>query len=391
MQQMNKQGEQIQPIFNLSTALEHGSTSLGIAPSFNSTIPVYSTNSSTPGKFGFPASSFTAVDMVSPELWNNIITGKDVNLNILLIPNYEHSTMKKNKESDVRLQRNLSMDEFVIAFGRYKRIKAKCAVMLIQHNIKIDWSKGDSDLGNMVCAGSKINTCRKCHSTTHSTVMCSVQQQNFQPQRNSNSSRNTPDSLGRDVIFVDGLPVCNNFNGFKGCTKPYSSSPINCDQLEFELGNHPDRNFVSLLCNSVRYGFDMLVSDINISTHECKNALSARKDPDSVTALIQDELVKGFIQGPFLHPPFSVYRVSPIGIAVHKYSVKKRLILDLSWPHNSCDHDSVNDLIDKDLCSLIYIKVDDAINAIQDYGANSICCKVDVCDAFKQLGILPSQ
>ncbi|VDI73488.1 Hypothetical predicted protein [Mytilus galloprovincialis] len=259
-------------------------------------------------------------------------------------------------------------------FYEYHKIfSAKCAVMLIQHNIKIDWSKGDSDLRNMVCAGSKINTCRKCHSTTHSTVMCSVQQQNFQPQRNSNSSRNTPDSLGRDVIFVD------------------ASSPINCDQLEFELRNHPDRNFVSLLCNSVRYGFDMLVSDINISTYECKNALSARKDPDSVTALIQDELVKGFIQGPFLHPPFSVYRVSPIGIAVHKYSFKKRLILDLSSPHNSCDHDSVNDLIDKDLCSLSYIKVDDAINAIQDYGVNSICCKVDVCDAFKQLGILPSQ
>ncbi|CAC5362045.1 unnamed protein product [Mytilus coruscus] len=107
-------------------------------------------------------------------------------------------------------------------FYEYHKIfSAKCAVMLIQHNIKIDWSKGDSDLRNMVCAGSKINTCRKCHSTTHSTVMCSVQQQNFQPQRNSTSYRNTPDSLGRDVIFVDGLPVCNNFNGFKGCSKPY--------------------------------------------------------------------------------------------------------------------------------------------------------------------------
>ncbi|XP_071158740.1 uncharacterized protein [Mytilus edulis] len=78
MQQMNKQGEQIQPSFNLSTALGHGSTSLGIAPSFNSTIPVYSTNSSTPGKFGFPASSFSAVDMVSPELRNDIITDEQV-------------------------------------------------------------------------------------------------------------------------------------------------------------------------------------------------------------------------------------------------------------------------------------------------------------------------
>jgi hypothetical protein len=33
-------------------------------------------------------------------------------------------------------------------------------------------------------------------------------------------------------------------------------------------------------------------------------------------------------------PPFSVYRVSPIGIAEGKYSGKKRLILDLSSLHN---------------------------------------------------------
>ncbi|CAC5415469.1 unnamed protein product [Mytilus coruscus] len=233
---MNKQGEQIQPRFTLLTAFGNGSTPPGIGSSFTSTIPVYSANSSTPRKFGYPASSFSAVDMVSHELRNDIIAGKDVNLNMLLIPNYENTTIRKNKESDIRLQRNLSMDEFVIAFGRYKRImgtafpnrneeldlylahnietaniwpdcfyeyhkifSAKCAVMLIQHNIKIDWSKVDSDLRNMVCEGSKINTCRKCHSTTHSTVMCSVQQQIFQPQRNSTSYRNTPDSLGRDL------------------------------------------------------------------------------------------------------------------------------------------------------------------------------------------------
>ncbi|CAC5391725.1 unnamed protein product [Mytilus coruscus] len=124
MQLMNKQGDQIQPRFTLSAAFGNGSTSPGIASSFTSTIPVYSANSSTPGKFEYPASSFSAVDMVSPELrnQNDIIAGKDVNLNMLLIPNYENTTIRKNKESDVRLQRNLSMDEFVIAFGRYKRI-----------------------------------------------------------------------------------------------------------------------------------------------------------------------------------------------------------------------------------------------------------------------------
>jgi hypothetical protein len=43
---------------------------------------------------------------------------------------------------------------------------------------------------------------------------------------------------------------------------------------------------------------------------------------------------KGYIKGPFDAPPFSAYRVSPIGIAEGKYSDKKCLILDLSSPHN---------------------------------------------------------
>ncbi|CAC5406398.1 unnamed protein product [Mytilus coruscus] len=75
MQHMNnnvKQGDQIQPRFNLSTAVGNGSNSPGFASPFSSTIPVYSVNSPTPGKFGYLASSFSAVDMVSPEIRNDI-------------------------------------------------------------------------------------------------------------------------------------------------------------------------------------------------------------------------------------------------------------------------------------------------------------------------------
>ena len=135
----------------------------------------------------------------------------------------------------------------------------------------------------------------------------------------------------------------------------------------------------------------MLVNESNIFTYECKNALSARRDPETVQMLINDELKKGFVNGPFDAPPFPTYRVSPIGIATHKYSLKKRLILDLSSPHHTDEHCSINDLIEKDVCSLSYIKLDDAIKVIQDYGRNSICCKVDISDAFKQLPISPQQ
>ena len=72
--------------------------------------------------FGVPASSVSAIDMVSPEIQDQITSSKDVNLNILLIPNYENQSKKKITETDERLNRSLSLDEFIVAFGWFKRI-----------------------------------------------------------------------------------------------------------------------------------------------------------------------------------------------------------------------------------------------------------------------------
>jgi hypothetical protein len=43
-----------------------------------------------------------------------------------------------------------------------------------------------------------------------------------------------------------------------------------------------------------------------------------------------------------------MYRVSPIGIVEGKYSEKKKLIVDLSSPHDGEEHSSINNLIDKE-------------------------------------------
>lgn len=101
-------------------------------------------------------------------------------------------------------------------------------------------------------------------------------------------------------------------------------------------------------------------------TYECKNLLSTTKYPDDVSRLIKAELENEFIIGPFSKPPFDVYRISPIGIVEGKYSRKKRLILDLSAPHNYPSHQSLNDLINKDEFSLTYIRIDDAIKIINN-------------------------
>ena len=111
--------------------------------------------------------------------------------------------------------------------------------------------------------------------------------------------------------------------------------------------------------------------------------------PTAVEALIQNEVQKGYLFGPFPEPPFHVYRISPIGIAEGKYSKKKRLIVDLSAPYDNADIISINDLIDKESCSLTYVTIDNAIELIKKAGKGALMCKLDITDAFKLVPLKP--
>jgi hypothetical protein len=170
-----------------------------------------------------------------------------------------------------------------------------------------------------------------------------------------------------------------------------ASTPINIDRLRLELACHPDRNFVNYLLDGLINGFDTMVSATDLPTKECKNLQSAFRQPDDVDILIESDVDNGFLNGPFDTHPFPSYRVSPIGVVEGKYSGKKRLIVDLSAPHDHPEHPSINDLIDKDQCSLTYTKLDDAIRGIVRYGVSTQLCKIDISSAFKILPISPSQ
>ena len=98
---------------------------------------------------------------------------------------------------------------------------------------------------------------------------------------------------------------------------------------------------------------------------------------------------KGYLKGVFKKPRFDMYRVSLIGIV--DIQEKKRLIVDLSSLHDNEEHSSINNLIDKEQCSVSYVRIDDAISAIKDFGRFSILSKVDILDACKQLGIRKDQ
>lgn len=172
-----------------------------------------------------------------------------------------------------------------------------------------------------------------------------------------------------------------------------SPSPINIRQLQQDLLFHNYNQYVDYLIQGFLHGFDTKVSVINIPIKECKNLLSAVKQKVIVQELIEKEVQKGFLSGPYDTLPFDSYRVSPIGIAEGKYSHKKRLMVDLSSPHDSEIHQSINNLIDKEECSLSYVTIDDAIRHIIECGRGAWMCKADISDAFKLIPtcISPSQ
>ncbi|XP_060936184.1 uncharacterized protein LOC133012222 [Limanda limanda] len=79
-------------------------------------------------------------------------------------------------------------------------------------------------------------------------------------------------------------------------------------------------------------GFHVGVPSSPTVTYVAKNLQSAIKEPGIVSQLLEKEVGKGYIIGPFKSSPFAVFRSNPIGIATRKYSGKKRLIFDLSAP-----------------------------------------------------------
>ena len=114
-----------------------------------------------------------------------------------------------------------------------------------------------------------------------------------------------------------------------------------------------------------------------------RNLLSALQNYGKVRELIETECKNWFLYGLFDHPPFQNYRVSTLGVAVGKYSGKKRLIVDLSSPHDDLRNVSINKLIEKVVCGLTYVRLDDAIEAICRCRKGAVLTKYDIANAFK--------
>ena len=154
------------------------------------------------------------------------------------------------------------------------------------------------------------------------------------------------------------------------------------------LDNHPEKSFVQLILGGIQYGFRVGFSYTQQTLKgKPRNLLSTQDHPAVVDAYISKELALGrivHIPDPGILPWF---HCSPIGIIPKKHKPDKwRLIVDLSAP----DGHSVNDGIEKALCSLTYISVDRVAETVLQLGPGTLLAKMDIKEAFRIVPIHPS-
>ena len=162
-------------------------------------------------------------------------------------------------------------------------------------------------------------------------------------------------------------------------------TPLIYHEWEKSLAPHPDNQFARYLLSGINQGFHIGV-DRNHAIKSTKgNMQSALSHPKLVDDYLCTELEAGRIAGPI--PNSSHIQVSRFGVIPKSGQPGKwRLILDLSSPHGS----SVNDAISKDICSLKYTTVDQAVHRIIRIGVGALLAKIDIQHAFRNIPVHPS-
>lgn len=327
---------------------------------------------------------------------------------------------------------------------------SQAAGRLQQFNQGTFWGALDAELYCRIFAARASLACDLCGAPSHPSSTCAIVMQpdnraeSRNPLFNRLSSAAPPPSIipqpttarrlpnavgsaggrdrrGRPVLYQGGRMLCNNFND-QGCASsscrflhacsfcggaharsacPHNpvevgsgaaskaaSTPVKVNSLAAALRNHPDRQFVEFLIEGFTNGFHPGIEVLPEVSYHCKNLLSSLSDPDTVDVLLAKEVQEGFMIGPFRQPPFSTYRVNPIGVATRKYSGKKRLIIDHSSPHGS-GTPSINSLIPAPDFSMCYTSIDQAMALIRLAGRGAWLAKADITSAFKVLPIRP--
>jgi len=159
------------------------------------------------------------------------------------------------------------------------------------------------------------------------------------------------------------------------------NTPINVKVLSVFLSGFPPKA-ASALLHGFTEGFALNYQGSHES-RESANHKSALSMPEFVSKKLQSELSLGRIAGPFRHPPFSDFVVSPLGLVPKKVEGEFRLIFDLSFPKG----ESINSGIMSEHTKVQYENFDYALSLVKQIGRGCLMAKCDIESAFRIIPI----
>ena len=166
-------------------------------------------------------------------------------------------------------------------------------------------------------------------------------------------------------------------------------SLLNREEWVNGLSTHPDREFVSTLISYIDFGVPLLFEgpDLNQTFPNWKSCTDLR---DAVYGSMLYDISRNWKVGPFETQPFPTFVGSPMG-AFSKPPAstgvdKVRVIHDLSWPP---EH-SVNSYIPREVCSVQYVTIETAVAIVKSIGQGCLMGKIDLSNAYKQVGVRPA-
>ena len=174
-------------------------------------------------------------------------------------------------------------------------------------------------------------------------------------------------------------------------TWPRCPTPLHVEVMERYLRTHPDPSFAAYITHGLCNGFhiDYSYGSFHLRSHSYNHPSSSANVATVQTHIhshIHTELSADRLVGPLVSLAQRHVYTSPIGLLPMSHTgTRWRLIVDLSSPPSA----SVNDGIPKDLCSIKYASIDEAIRLIRQMGPQCQLVKMDLKDAYRMVLVHP--
>ena len=154
--------------------------------------------------------------------------------------------------------------------------------------------------------------------------------------------------------------------------------------LRTYLRNHPDQTMVEEVVTGFEKGFDLGLTSLPPPREPCRNSRRVERNLLKTQELVDDEVRKGHILGPFDAPPLPNMVYSPLNIVPKPGTDKWRLIHDLTFPRTA---EAVNRCIPEANAKVQYHTINDVIEMALEIGCEAHGARIDINAAFRNLPI----